>query len=205
MATLDGVRARIPVGDAEIVPPPAFFRHRSHLHGPAHVARVMVHAFRLVAATGLLDETARLWASVYLHDLARVHDGRSRRHGAAAWDRFARLKDLPGVAELFERGGVRREDYPAIQQAVTLHSNGEPSAEDPHRQLVCLLKDADGLDRVRLGDLNSDYLRFAESRGMVEFAQLLLQATDRQRPQEGPYFEWVWGRAKRAGEAGPSR
>jgi len=191
----DDVRALVPVGDGEIVPPPALFRHRSYLHGQAHVARVMVHAFHIVAATGLVDETARLWAAVYLHDLARVHDGRSRRHGADAWDRFARLRDLPGVPELLERGGVRTEDYPAIQAAVTMHSLGEPPEDDPHRQLVCLLKDADGLDRVRLGDLDISYLRFARAREMVEFAEALYAATRLEPRPDGDYFTWVWGRA----------
>ena len=67
------VRGLIPVADAELVPPPELFRHPSTLHGQAHVGRVLVHAFRLVAATGLVEETPRLWAAVYLHDIARTH------------------------------------------------------------------------------------------------------------------------------------
>lgn len=194
--TLEQVRALLGVADDEILPPPALFRHDSRVHGRSHVARVMVHAFRLVAATGLVEEMPRLWASVYLHDLARTHDGHSRGHGAAAWDRFARLKDLPGVAELFERGGVRREDHPAIQQAVTLHSSGEPREDDPHRHLVCLLEDADGLDRVRIHDLDPRYLRFDEAREMVDFAEALSAATRLEPRPEGNDFEWMWGRAK---------
>ena len=44
--------------------------------------------------------------------------------------------------------------------------------------LIALLKDADGLDRVRLGDLDPRYLRHPESKGMVPFAQALFDATD---------------------------
>ena len=117
------VRALIPVPDEELVPPPELFLHPSRLHGQAHVARVMVHAFRLIAATGFIEETARLWAAVYLHDIARRHDGVAPRHGADAWKRLA---DLPDVRALFARGGVREEDYPAIQAAVVCHSDGEP-------------------------------------------------------------------------------
>lgn len=43
----------------------------------------------------------------------------------------------------------------------------EVSREHPHWPLIALLKDADGLDRVRLGDLDPRYLRYPESRGMV--------------------------------------
>lgn len=168
------VRALIPILDEELVPPPELFLHQSTLHGPAHVARVMVHAFRLIAATGFIEETARLWAAVYLHDIARRHDGVAPRHGADAWKRLA---DLPDVRALFARGGVRDDDYPAIQAAVVCHSRGEPADNDPHRRLMCLLKDADGLDRVRLGDLDPAYLRHPEAREMVGFAERLHRTT----------------------------
>jgi hypothetical protein len=39
------------------------------------------------------------------------------------------------------------------------------------------LKDADGLDRARLFDLNPDYLRHRETRAWVEPAHRLYQAT----------------------------
>ena len=44
----------LPLG--ELAPPPSLFTHHSPLHGQSHVARVMVHAFRLIAATGWSDE-----------------------------------------------------------------------------------------------------------------------------------------------------
>jgi len=119
--SLEDVRALVTVPDKELVPPPELFWHQSLLHGQAHVARVLLHAFRLVEATGFSYEMRRLWAAVYLHDIARHDDGRRPRHGADAW---ARLADLPDVRALFARGGVRDEDYPAIQVAVTRHSAG---------------------------------------------------------------------------------
>jgi hypothetical protein len=76
---------------ARLVPPPELFAHPSTLHGQAYVARVMVHAFRLIAATGWSDEAPRLWSAVYLHDIARTHDGRCHRHGGDAMTRFADL------------------------------------------------------------------------------------------------------------------
>ena len=196
------VRALIPVADAELVPPPALFRHHSTLHGQAHVARVLVYAFRLVAATGVVEEAPRLWAAVYLHDLARRHDGHCTRHGADAW---ARLATLPEVLELFKGGGVRADDLPAIEAAVTMHSDGEPAPDHPHRRVITLLKDADGLDRVRLGDLDSDYLRHAETRGMVRFAQRLYGDTDHKLPTGSDYFARLWPEAQRLAPQLPSR
>ncbi len=192
--TLVEIRALVPVADCDLLPPPGLFWHRSVLHGQAHVARVLVHAFRLIEATDAFEETARLWAAVYLHDIARVHDGTSRSHGADAW---ARLADLPDVQNLFTRGGVRAGDFPAIQAAVTTHCCGEPTADHPHRRLMQLLKDADGLDRVRLGDLDPALLRHPEARGMIDFAERLCRATNDTIPPSGEDFDRLWPEALR--------
>jgi hypothetical protein len=142
----------------------------------------MVHAFRLSDATGLHHERLRLWAAVYLHDLARTHDGRCYVHGAAA---VRRLEEMSEVRALFVQAGIERTDYPAIATAVTLHSRPEElDRSHPHWTLTSLLKDADGLDRVRLFDLDPSYLRWAQARTMVPFARHLFEASE--LLQEGP-------------------
>jgi hypothetical protein len=196
-----GVRALIPVPDDELIPLPSLFVHPSRLHGQAHVGRVVVHAFHLVAATGCPEETARLWAAVYLHDIAREHDGRCARHGADAWARVARL---PDVRALFARGGVVEADYPAIAFAVSIHCSGEPAPSDAHYRLAALLKDADGLDRVRLNDLKVRMLRHAEARALVPFAQRLYDSTAGVVHTGPDCFAQLWAAAERAGETSPS-
>ena len=170
------------------VPLPSYFRHRSRLHGQAHVARVMVHALRLIEATGWEHEAARLWASVYLHDLERTHDGKCLRHGAAAVARWE--TQLPLQLHILS-GGVTEMDYPAIALAVEVHclpNSEEPLRDDPSWPLVALLKDADGLDRVRLGDLDRSFLRLPESVTMIDFAQELYDETDGIIPEGEHYF-----------------
>lgn len=186
----------------DIVPPPELFRFRSRLHGQRHVARVMVHAFHLLQATGAQDEATRLWASVYIHDIARTHDGISRRHGGDAWHR---VESEPELRATLFRGGVSEADLEAIRTAVTSHSDGEVIAPSPHWRLTALLKDADGLDRVRLGDLDVRMLRHPEARGMVEFAERLLNETDHVFPESPDYFEHLWPEAQRILRAYPSR
>jgi hypothetical protein len=184
----------IPLPPRDLVPPPSLFWHDGGVHGQAYVARVMVHAFRLLEATGAHHLAPALWAAVYLHDIARQHDGHCTRHGADAW---ARLADLPEVQSLFSRGGVKESDYPAIETAVTEHCRSEVSADQPHGELAALLKDADGLDRVRLYDLDPGYLRHPQAVAMVPFAERLFEETDR-RLQRGPdYFERLWPEAER--------
>lgn len=169
------------------IPLPEHFRHPSHLHGQAHVGRVMVHALRLIEATGWEQEAPRLWAAVYLHDLARTHDGVCHTHGANAVSRWQKQEPLQ---DHLISGGITMDDYEAIATAVTLHCRPDKEMlpkDHPHWPLCALLKDADGLDRVRLGDLDPKYFRLPQTRGMIGFAQKLFDASDGIIP-EGPDF-----------------
>lgn len=190
---------RLPL--AQLVPPPSIFTHPSRLHGQAHVARVMVHAFRLLDATGLSEEAPRLWAAAYLHDIARTHDGLCYRHGGDAMKKF---DTLPEVRALFAQGGVVESDYAHIHTAVVHHSlPKELDRSHPHWRLASLLKDADGLDRVRLGDLDPSFLRHEESLGMVDFAEALFAGTNGQVATGPRHFEKLWPEAVRLADAAP--
>jgi len=187
------VRELVTVSDEEMLPLPRLFLHKSALHGLSHVGRVMVHALRLIEATGFVQEAPRLWAAVYLHDIARTHDGAEPGHGRAA----SRLADLPEIRGLFLRGGVREEDFAAVRAAVSLHSRGEAVPSDAHARLTHLLKDADGLDRVRILDLDARYLRFPQARTMVGFARQLFDETDGRCPLSPAHFACIWREALR--------
>ena len=160
---------------AELVPTPDLFTHPSHLHGQRHVARVMIHAFRLIEATGWTHLATRLWGAVYLHDLARTHDGVCHRHGADAVERW---RSSAALAQTLASRGLHYAAEPGVQRAVTLHckpNHFEPDRADPDWPLIALLKDADGLDRVGL----------PESSTNVAFAQRLFDDTHWSIP-EGP-------------------
>jgi hypothetical protein len=57
---------------------------------------------------------------------------------------------------------------------------------------MALLKDADGLDRVRLGDLRPEWLRHDEARAMVVFAQRLYEETNYALKPGRDYFGRLW-------------
>ena len=65
----------------------------------------------------------------------------------------------------------------------------------PHWRLTSLLKDADALDRVRLGDLDPRYLRNAQANEMIAFAQMLFDTTDDVLPTGREYFAALWSKA----------
>ena len=88
---------------------------------------------------------------------------------------------------------MTEDDYPAIRTAVVYHSlPKELDRGHRHWRLTSLLKDADGLDRVRLGDLDSRYLRNQEAQSMVDFAQTLFDWTDRVAQTGDDHFARLW-------------
>lgn len=192
----------LPLG--ELVPPPELFLRESETHGQKHVARVMIHAFLLLRETGNHGLARPLWASVYLHDLARTHDGRCLRHGR---DAVERLPSLEEVGALFTRAGLGDGDLEAVRFAVAHHCGGaEAEPGHPHRTLTALLKDADGLDRVRLGDLDPDYLRFPVTPRLIPFARRLHRETHRLIAEGPDHFERLWPAATELlAEAQPGR
>ena len=169
-----------------LIPHPTDFAHPSKIHGQAHVGRTMIHAFRLIEATGMADEASRLWGAVYLHDIARTHDGFDEVHGMHA---VMRVNESTDLQERLIARGVQSDD-PSMLLAVMMHCLPDDHSAfggKPVWPLLAMLKDVDALDRVRFGDLDPSYLRFPETRGMVKFAEDLYSQSHR-RVKEGPNF-----------------
>jgi hypothetical protein len=104
--------------------------------------------------------------------VARTHDGRDREHGA---------KSVARVASLGLDKGIHSQILARVLFAIELHSTSDEAAaerapllDDAERQsslqVLWMLKDADGLDRVRIHDLDPSQLRFPVSRERVELA-----------------------------------
>jgi hypothetical protein len=174
----------------ELLPRPALFTHRSSLHEVAHVARVMIHGFLLTELTGHRDRALPLWAAVFVHDLARKGDGVCHQHGPDAAELVTTSTEL---RERLCAGGVAEADLEAVAVAVRTHSHGELPKDHPHYVLTALLKDADGLDRVRLGDLDPSYFRFEETKSLVPFAGRLFKETE---PEGAGSMSRVWSLAE---------
>ncbi|MFM1919895.1 MAG: hypothetical protein RLZZ303_1529 [Candidatus Hydrogenedentota bacterium] len=181
----------IPLPLGMLVPQPRDFRHPSYVHGQEHVSRVMIHAFLLLQLTRQPHLASALWASVYLHDLARTHDGLCYRHGADAARRFHEYRPQ------FQQAGLHPDEEHAVRTAVAWHAvPAELKREHRHAPLVHLLKDADGLDRVRIGDLDPRYLRYRESHDLLDFAEVLFNRTHRRASPGANYFPWLWEQAQ---------
>ncbi|HEU5433474.1 MAG TPA: HD domain-containing protein [Thermomicrobiales bacterium] len=158
------------------LPKPEWYRHGVDprgIHGVAHAARVLYWAdvlARQIAAPGALRGQELRWAAA-LHDVGRANEGIDPGHGArsAAWV-LANLAterpetaalDLDFIAELSRWHEAHGQDVPLM----TLE--------------LLILKDADALDRARIGDLDPSRLRLTRATRLVDDARALERATNR--------------------------
>jgi putative nucleotidyltransferase with HDIG domain len=170
-----------------------WFVRRSSLHGVLHTQRVHIHAQRLTRELGWAERDARLVLLAALwHDIGRTHDGVDHRHGDKSVARARRL----GLAK-----ALAPEDAASVLFAIRFHClpdrraegevqsrpegpgpDGLPPLADPDRALriLWLLKDADALDRIRLGFWESAdprQLRYRETTKLIPFAAALYELT----------------------------
>lgn len=154
----------------------------SPIHATAHCERVLLYAL-LIGAVELGDDSRALTilahASIF-HDTRREDEGKDTGHGARAaafYEEFCKthqeLTFLPEAACLMrwhDRHDERGEE--AIRAAF-------PDSADSVLHLYKIFKDADALDRWRLGrwGLNPDYLRTDRALALVDFARKLVMLT----------------------------
>lgn len=164
-----------------------WFRHFSRIHGVSHTQRVHLHAQRLLEqlAWDPSDADLVLHAALW-HDIGRRGDGVEPVHGAssvARADELGLASDLTPARAAVVRFAILRHSLPdrdAPQQAAGLATSEDEARRlaDPEcaLQVLWLLKDADALDRVRLGFgecADPRQLRHQETTALIPFAAAL--------------------------------
>lgn len=114
------------------------------------------------------------------HDVGRVNDFEDPGHGmnSAKW-----MKD--NLANI-----LTTETLDIATYIVHWHSLSDSEAPVMTTELK-VLKDADGLDRVRLGDMNESYLRLDVSKSLIDTAQQLFKASKQSNYSEIETFDDV--------------
>lgn len=152
-----------------------FFTHEGYLHGIPHTYRVMCLTLLLGKRLEMPRERKLAFYSAYIHDMSRVDDGICRDHG-----RWAASEKLPGFIDFFKKHGLQKNDEDEIAVAVTNHSLPDDLEKNhPYCITTAILKDADALDRIRLGswNLNKKFLRFEQSILLIDIAKEFFRAT----------------------------
>lgn len=154
----------------------------SHVHGVGHIERTLLHGAFCAMENGLNEEDTRLLLDACsYHDVGRINDWLDYEHGHRSALRLPELTPWTG-------GELRM-----LQAAVDAHSRKDrdlektlesyhPADLDRCRNLAELLKDSDGLDRVRIQDLDPRYLRRPGSAARASFAQYLFEQYPRHLP-----------------------
>lgn len=149
-------------------------------HGDDHVMRTMIlGAYVAMGEKYTMEETWLLLMCCSYHDIGRIDDHYDEAHGPNA-----AKKIMNGEVRAFDR--ISKEHTAIAAAAISVHSQSDSSAEQYEREydirdhelfmkMVCGLKDADNLDRVRLGDLDVKYLRTKTAKNAVDFAEGLLK------------------------------
>jgi len=172
---------------------PAWFDHPSSLHGKMHTLRVMILANELYLRAkleGLFSSRTLyrdLMAAALIHDLARKHDSFCTEHGL-----WAKNTKRP-IAERYLLGfRLPESEWTAIADAIEAHSKPDPIPPFPPGSLSALLKDADGLDRVRIymKPPNPAYFRHTFTAEYLDLAWSLLEL------DEGKLEEIIIDKAK---------
>ena len=149
---------------------------RSPVHGEGHIERVILLGALCAMERDLPDDDVRLLLiACSYHDTGRLSDWLDDAHGRRSAYKLERITGLTG------------DDLAMLMAAVEAHSRRDADMDgilagyapkDPERcrELARLLKDADGLDRVRLSDLDVSYLRTPEAAELAEFSRWLFDA-----------------------------
>lgn len=143
--------------------------YNSNTHGIDHNIRTCIFAYFIAINLNLsLDDINLVIEASKYHDIGRINDEDDGYHG------FRSATKLDGLVNL------SNEDMNIIKAMITSHSINDKlfsrvfehfkiSDEERCLKLTKILKDADGLDRVRLGSewLDPNYLRFNVSKELV--------------------------------------
>jgi HD superfamily phosphodiesterase len=146
-------------------PQESWLAHDSDIHGVGHMSRVFILqeliCDLLERRGAVVNREAVRWAAI-THDVGRVDDGLDLEHGrrSAEWI----------------KNNLHDRLSPELIDMVTyiVHWHVPPDEEAPVMTTeLKILKDADGLDRVRLGDLDTRYLRTSAALELISIARQL--------------------------------
>jgi hypothetical protein len=140
----------------------SWFHNPEGIHAVSHTKRVLMLSLIIsyLERYSEQDRTILALASIY-HDIGRTNDGYDPDHGVASYDKLVQEGLIPRA-----EGG----DEEILKFIIQNHAIPDQSAykklnrynlSDVNRniRLYHAFKDADGLDRVRIKDLNPEYLR----------------------------------------------
>lgn len=144
--------------------------YQSHIHGIGHIERVLLFG-GLIAMQNHCSEadTRLLLLACSYHDIGRIDDSLDDDHGKRSGEKLPEVITLPADDMAIVQAAIYAHSINDVLMENTIHNFG---IYDKERALSIarMLKDADALDRVRVMDLDPNFLRFPCSHKYVDFA-----------------------------------
>jgi HD superfamily phosphodiesterase len=148
-----------------------FVREPLGIHGIGHVTRVRTHALALAREMGADSVTTRaIERACAWHDIGRVNDDVDPSHGQRSVGRTVQLGLHEGEPIEVVRCALFAVRWHSVEDRAGLEAARAAPDPDTAEFVFSILKDADGLDRVRINDLDPRHLRFGASRDRVDEA-----------------------------------
>lgn len=152
-----------------------FWLPESEIHTKSHCARVLMHALIIGHKKGLSEtEMDALGMAAIFHDSRRLDDGLDVGHGkraAAYYKAYCGESDLPyDISTYYITYYHDRDDTLGLSEIRKSQTLGEQTV-----LLYQIFKDADALDRFRLGPdaLDERFHRTEEAKKLVDFVRNL--------------------------------
>lgn len=166
------------------------FWNKWGIHGIKHALRSMVLAHEISKAIDLntIDTKVSSLAALY-HDTGRTNDALDYSHGRKTVEKLRAYGLDKRILACFNS----EDDLLLFNKIIAAHSlpdakQADFKAEIPDHleerfaRLYSVLKDADGLDRLRINDLDPSYLRNEASVELIDFAKYLLETPSHLEP-----------------------
>lgn len=148
------------------------------IHGVNHAERVMYLALNISKLEKYSEEDRNILIEASkFHDIGRTHDNVCLIHGMLSNKKIEQYGLLKGFSEEDENIIKYIIHNHCIHDKDTMNNIDEYNIKDKERavRLLMAFKDSDGLDRVRVGDLDPSYLRTVSSKNLISLAENLLE------------------------------
>lgn len=152
----------------------------SDLHGINHNIRTSIFTLIIASSEKLPfnDFTLALEAAKY-HDTGRMNDVEDYYHGRRSSEVISFLREKYSEEDLsYLKAIVEAHSIPDMEKDKMIDKYQLQDKERYYR-LLNVLKDSDGLDRVRIHDLNPSYLRTKKAKELFNFANELFENYDK--------------------------
>ncbi|MCI9063925.1 MAG: HD domain-containing protein, partial [Clostridia bacterium] len=145
-------------------------QNNTRLHGTNHVLRVVFNTYALATLENISEEDKKIIiAAAKLHDIGKVADGEDRAHGETSANK---------AKVVLKEKGYTQEEIEQICFIIKEHSlpkdkniedieNLPQELKERYKRNLNMLKDADKLDRVRLGDLDQSRLTTSSAKRLI--------------------------------------